>query len=109
MAWYAETGAVAAAGLGLLAIATAAGVAMGWWGAVARRFVDHQRWMMRTIQLLCSAVVIRLIGGAATVAQVDALWVYPLSCWISWLVPLAVFESIQWLGCGSQALPRALA
>jgi hypothetical protein len=97
MARYAATGAIAALGLGSLAIATAACVVLGWRAAVARRFADHRRWMWRTLILLCSAVVIRMIGGLATVAQFDAAWLYPASTWVSWLVPLMVFESIQFL------------
>lgn len=97
MSYYAMTGAVAAAGLASLAIATAACVALGWKFAVARRFADHRRWMWRTFILLCSAVVIRMIGGLATVMQLDAVWLYPFSAWASWLVRLLVFESIQLL------------
>ena len=97
MAWYAATGAVAAAGLGTLALATAACAALGWRAAVARRFIDHRRWMLRTFVLLCSAVVIRMIGGLATVAHFDAPWLYPLSTWASWLGPLLIFEGIPLL------------
>jgi uncharacterized membrane protein len=93
MARYAQSGIVAAAGLALLAIATAACTAMGWRAAVARRFGDHRRWMWRTYVLLLSAVFIRLIGGLATVLQIDALWLYQLSVWASWLLPLVAFES----------------
>ncbi len=92
MAWYAATGAVAGTGLALLAIATATCAAAGWRAAVARRFDEHRRWMWRTYLLLCSAVVIRMIGGLATVLQFDAQWLYPVSCWFSWLGPLAMFE-----------------
>jgi hypothetical protein len=92
MARYALAGPVAGAGLAALAIATAACTALGWRTAVLRRFDEHRRWMWRTYLLLCSAVVIRLMGGLATVFQVDALWLYPLSAWASWLVPLAVLE-----------------
>jgi len=97
MAYYAATGAVAAAGLGSLAIATAASVVLGWRSALRRRFADHRRWMSRTFILLCSAVVIRMIGGLATVAQFDAAWLYPVSTWASWLAPLLVFELSQFL------------
>lgn len=93
MARYAATGAVAGAGLAALAIATSASAVMGWRAAVRRRFDVHRRWMWRTYLLLCSAVVIRLIGGLATVCQFDALWLYPLAAWGSWLVPLLVFEA----------------
>jgi hypothetical protein len=51
--------------------------------------------MERAFVLLCSAVVIRLIGGLATIAQFHALWLYPLSAWASWLAPLAAFELSQ--------------
>jgi hypothetical protein len=53
--------------------------------------------MWRTFILLCSAVVIRMIGGLATVAHFEAQWLYPLSTWVSWLAPLLVFESGQLL------------
>ena len=92
MAWYAATGGVAGAGLGTLALATAACTFLGWRAAVARRFDEHRQWMWRMYLLLCSAVVIRIVGGLATIAQFDALWLYPLSAWLSWLVPLLVFE-----------------
>jgi hypothetical protein len=95
MAGYAATGTVAALGLGSLAVATAVCVLLGWRAAVTRRFADHRRWMLRTYMLLLSAVVIRLMGGAATAIGFDALWLYPLSCWASWLVPLAAYEFIE--------------
>src|SRR5215469_9010578 len=97
MAYYAETGVIAATGLASLALGTGACVALGWRAAVARRFADHRRWMGRTFLLLCSAVVLRMIGGLATVAQWDVAWLYPVSTWASWLVPLAVFESAHFL------------
>jgi len=108
MAWYAMTGTVAALGLGSLAIATAVCMILGWRAAVERRFSDHRRWMWRTYMLLISAVVIRMIGGLATVTGLDALWLYPLSTWASWLVPLAAFESLQYLDPPGQvvAVPR---
>jgi hypothetical protein len=92
MAWYAMTGLIAGLGLGTLAIATAVCVLFGWRAAVQRRFATHERWMWRTYLLLVSAVLIRLIGGLATVVGFSELWLYPLSCWASWLVPLLVYE-----------------
>jgi len=97
MAYDAATGAIAAVGLGSLAIATAACVALGWRSAVRRRFANHRRWMWRTFILLCSAVVLRMIGGLATVAHFDAPWLYPLSTWASWLAPLLILESSRLL------------
>jgi small-conductance mechanosensitive channel len=107
MARYAATGAVAGAGLASLAIATAACTAMGWRSAVRRRFDVHRCWMWRTYLLLCSAVVIRLIGGLATVLQFDAHWLYPLSAWVSWLVPLLVFETWRLMASPAAHAPAA--
>jgi hypothetical protein len=93
MAYYAETGAAAAAGLGSLAIATAMCVVLGWRAARLKKFACHRCWMWRTFLLLCSAVVLRLIGGLATVVQLDVPWLYPASIWASWLGPLLIFEA----------------
>lgn len=98
MARYAAAGPVGAAGLATLAIATAACISLGARAAVARRFADHRRWMWRCYLLLCSAVVLRLIGGFATVAGVAVEWLDPLATWVSWLLPLAVFEWREWTG-----------
>lgn len=92
MAPHAAAGPVAALGLATLAVLTATSAALGARAAMARRFADHRRWMWRCYLLLCSAVVLRMIGGAATVFAVAAPWVDPLANWASWLVPLAAFE-----------------
>jgi hypothetical protein len=92
MAWYAQSGGVAGLGFFLLAVATAGCAVMGWRSAAGGRFAEHRRWMWRCFLLLCSAVVVRLVGGLATVTGVDADWVYPLTAWVSWLGPLVAFE-----------------
>jgi hypothetical protein len=98
MARYAMSGAIAGAGLAALALATALCCTAGWRSAVARQFRDHELWMFRTYLLLCSAVFIRLFGGLATVFQLDAPWIYAVSVWASWLVPLAISEYLHHLG-----------
>ena len=97
MSRYAAAGAIAAVGLAALAFSTALCVSLGAWSARARRFADHRRWMWRCYLLLCSAVVLRLIGGLATVTGVYAAWLDPLANWISWLVPILLFEFREWL------------
>jgi uncharacterized membrane protein YozB (DUF420 family) len=88
----AQTGTVAGIGFALLAIATGLCVLFGWRSAVKRRFAEHRRWMLRCFLLLCSAVIVRIIGGLATVAALGDSWIYPLTAWASWLVPLTAFE-----------------
>jgi uncharacterized membrane protein len=92
MAYHAAAGAIAAVGLATLAIATATCASLGVRAAVTRRFADHRRWMWRCYLLLCSSVVLRVIGGLATVAGMAAPWVDSLATWLCWLGPLAAFE-----------------
>jgi len=96
MARYAAAGPVAGVSLAALAIATAVCVTLGTRAAMRRRFSEHRRWMWRCYLLLCSAVVLRLIGGLATVLESTASWVDPMATWVSWLVPLSVFEWREW-------------
>jgi hypothetical protein len=95
MARYAEAGTIAAIGFAALAVATGTSVALGWRAAVQRRFSEHRRWMWRSFLLLCSAVVLRLIGGLAVVLGSEAAWLDPLAAWLSWLGPLTAFELIR--------------
>ena len=90
MSWWAMTGRLAGVGLAMLALLTATFVALGWRTAVRQQFDAHRRWMLRTFALLCSAVVLRLIGGATELSGVEVN--YALSVWMSWLVPLTTVE-----------------
>lgn len=90
MAWYAATGPIAAGGFAVLAVITAVCAALGWQAAVHRRFKAHRQGMLRCYVLLCSAVVLRVIGGVSDVYGIE--WTYPIAAWVSWLVPLAILE-----------------
>src|SRR6185312_7281095 len=87
MAGYAAAGPVAAVSLAALALATATCAALGARAAGRRRFADHRRWMWRCYLLLCSAVVLRMIGGLASVVGAPG-WIDLPATWMSWLVPL---------------------
>jgi hypothetical protein len=93
MAIYAEGGAPAAVAFAILALATAASAALGWRAAVQRRFNDHRLWMLRCLALLCSTVLLRLMGGLADVLSIEGT--YPSAAWLSWLLPLAALEAIR--------------
>jgi len=92
MARYAQMGPIAGSGFAVLSLLTATTAAMGWRTAVQRRFAEHRVWMWRCYLLLCSAVVLRLIGGAATVMQLGPSWSYPFAAWASWMLPLTAYE-----------------
>jgi hypothetical protein len=93
MAYFAQSGPVAAVSFAALAVTTAACTALGWRAAVRRKFAAHRLWMLRSFVLLCSAVVLRLIGGLATVAGIEAAWFDPIAAWLCWLMPLTAFEA----------------
>ncbi|MCZ2344309.1 MAG: DUF2306 domain-containing protein [Bacteroidales bacterium] len=85
----------------LLSLTTAGCAVVGVVYAMQRRLGDHRRWMLRCFVLLCSAVVLRLLSGAAEWLEVsDAETAYILVSWCSWLLPLAGCELIlqtHWL------------
>jgi uncharacterized membrane protein len=109
MAYHAAAGPMAGIGLASLAIATTVAAWLGARAAMQRRFADHRRWMWRCYLLLCSAVVLRLLGGLAMVTGVTTPWFDPLATWISWLLPLTAFEFYVWIGrkSGPPAVDRA--
>jgi uncharacterized membrane protein YozB (DUF420 family) len=79
-------------GFASLGFATGFCALMGWLRALQRNFASHRRWMWRLFLLLCSAIVLRLMAGAASLANLDLPWLYPFSAWASWLVPLTIGE-----------------
>jgi uncharacterized membrane protein len=83
----------------LLAAATATCAIAGVVHARHHRYALHRRWMLRCYVLLCSAVALRLISGAASLVGVPSPeGAYIAAAWASWLVPLGTLEIIErWL------------
>jgi uncharacterized membrane protein len=88
----------------LLSLTTAGCAIVGVVHARRRQFGRHRRWMLRCYLLICSAVILRLISGAAGLAgapnpELD----YIIAAWSSWLLPLAAYEIIERTGtCGAR-------
>src|SRR5262245_43638349 len=77
----------------LLSVATAGCAVVGVVHARGGRYDQHRRWMLRCYVLICSAVALRLISGAAGLLRVPSPeGVYIVAAWSSWLVPLAALE-----------------
>lgn len=77
----------------LLSVATAGCAVVGVRHAKRRRYAQHRRWMLRCYVLICSAVSLRLISGAAGVIGVASPErAYVIAAWASWLIPLTVLE-----------------
>jgi len=60
LAFGAQTGPISTAGFGLLAVAWIYTTGQAWRAAKARRFADHERWMIRSFALTLAAVTLRL-------------------------------------------------
>jgi hypothetical protein len=82
----------------VLSAATAICAIVGVVHAVRRRYDRHRRWMLRCYVLICSAVALRLISGAAGLFGVPSPEVaYIVAAWSSWLLPLAACEvALRW-------------
>lgn len=86
------------AGLSFLVLSAATGICaiIGIVNARRRRYDRHRQWMLRCYVLICSAVVLRLISGAAALIGVpSAEGAYIVATWSSWLLPLAAYEIVM--------------
>jgi uncharacterized membrane protein len=80
----------------LLSAATAGCAVVGVVYARRRRYDRHRRWMTRCYVLLCSAVALRLISGAAGLVGVPSPeGAYIVAAWSSWLLPLGAYEIVE--------------
>lgn len=77
----------------VLSAATAFCAVVGVVHARRQRYDRHRRWMLRCYILICSAVALRLISGAAGLVGVPSPeTAYIVAAWASWLLPLAAYE-----------------
>ena len=88
----AAPGTVSAVSFTILSGLTGLFIALGWRAAVRRHFTSHRRWMHRSFVLLCSAVMLRLLGGFATVMEIQSEWFDPVASWVCWILPLTLLE-----------------
>ena len=76
-----------------LSVVTAGCAVLGVVAARRKQYARHRRWMLRTFVLLCSAIVLRLISGAAGEVGVPyPEQAYVAAAWASWVLPLAATE-----------------
>ena len=93
MATHAFTGPIAGWGFASLSLATGACMVIAVQQARSRKFASHRRWATRCFILLCSPLLLRLMSGAVIVFQLESDLTYRLSAWLSWLIPLAIYEA----------------
>lgn len=79
-----------------LSLLTATCAVMGVAAARRGRFDRHRRWMLRCFVLLCSAISLRLLSGAAGLIGVpSAEGAYVVAAWASWVLPLIAYEIVE--------------
>lgn len=92
MSTRANTGAIAGAAFCLLSVATAFAMIAAVWHVRQGDLASHRLWATRCFLLLCSPLLLRLMQGAVITLGYDSQTTYPYSAWISWTVPLMIFE-----------------
>jgi uncharacterized membrane protein len=105
LAFGATTGPISTTGFGLLAVIWFGVTAQAWRLAVARRFAEHERWMIRSFALTLAAVTLRLYLPLSAVLPMDGDDAYraiSFLCWVPNLIAaelfLARFRSIPGRG-----------
>lgn len=93
MAGWAFAGPIAGAGFAVQSLATAACAILAVRYAMARQFAIHRQWASRCFILLAAPLLFRLISGGLIVLQVESPESYQANAWISWILPLAVYET----------------
>jgi hypothetical protein len=92
MAFYAES-TTAGSGFFVLALLTGWAAGKGWYAiACQRSLTQHQRWMTRCTLLLFSALILRIMGGLATIAELNPSTAYAAAAWASWALPCLGYE-----------------
>lgn len=92
LAFGSTAGPIATAGFALLAVAWLTCTAQAWRMAKARRFADHERWMVRSFALTFAAVTLRLYIPAGQVLGLDFMAAYRAIAWLCWVPNLVVAE-----------------
>lgn len=96
MSMQAYTGPLAGSGFAVQAWLTAISAIVSVHHVRAGRIECHRRWVSRCYILLCSPLILRVLSGMTISMGVDNDWTYRLTAWISWLIPLIVFECWGW-------------
>jgi hypothetical protein len=74
--------------------------------AIRRRFSQHERWATRCFLLLMSPLILRIASGVFIALHWEHPLLYVGNAWLSWLVPLAVYEMSCWPKRNAQPLVR---
>ena len=106
-AFGSTAGPVAASGFATLAVLWIAVNVQGWRAALAGRYVEHRRWMLRSFALTFAAVTLRLYLPLVFVLHLPFVDAYRAIAWLAWVPNLVVAE--LYLRRGARPASRSLA
>jgi len=92
LAWGTNAGPVAQLGFGTLAVCWIVCTAQALRLAMARRIVEHRRWMIRSFALTFAAVTLRLYLPIAPIFGFPFMEAYRIISWMAWVPNLIVAE-----------------
>ena len=92
LAWGTNAGPVAQMGFGTLAVAWIVCTVQALRLAMARRIVEHRRWMIRSFALTFAAVTLRLYLPIAPILGYPFMDGYRIISWMAWVPNLIVAE-----------------
>lgn len=92
LSFGASAGTFAGIGFGLLAVVWLGVTGNAWRLAVARRFDEHRRWMIRSFALTFAAVTLRLYLPIAPILGYDFMDGYRVAAWMAWVPNLLLAE-----------------
>lgn len=95
MAFKAIGGTVSTYGFCCLAVATAFSILATAHYARKKQIKAHMTWAYRSAILLCSPIALRLCSGLFAVTNVETLNTYRATVWLSWILPLVIFELVR--------------
>ena len=87
-----NAGPIAQAGFGLLAVCWIFANVQAWRLALAGRFAEHRRWMVRSFAMTFAAVTLRLYLPIAPMLGYDFMPAYVAISWLAWVPNLMVAE-----------------
>ena len=92
LAWGTSAGPIAQWGFGTLAVLWTFCAAQAWRLALARRFVEHRRWMIRSFALTFAAVTLRLYLPFPPLLGYSFVEGYRIISWMAWVPNLIAAE-----------------
>nr|WP_286178014.1 DUF2306 domain-containing protein [Rhodopirellula sp. JC639] len=101
MSLQAYAGTIAETGFLVQSILTGVTIAAAAYLARSGKIAAHRRWATRCYLLLWSPLLLRVAAGLVIVSNLESEWTYRLNAWLSWLVPLAVYE-LAWVSSSAK-------